>query len=301
MVFGHERAIERSQQTLYSEVIAQASIGYAVEWKRVPLRAPSYDVNRMKRMSAASLTPFEKLTQQLEQLPLWVKQVIYAVLRQELERALSSATLTAYSPADTLQIWRPELTSQSQQPSGQAPAALVKVLHFARYKKTVMDMAIMNGWSLEQTAILLLDALDRNLLLPPKSGVIMATLTYLGGKIRLGEYLVKIGRLTIEQLDQALRTQMYIDESLGERTGIANVLINLGYINRQDSEGILLLKEESKKVIRAETLLNMGGQDANEGASVEMDRLRTQLNQASQRIQQLELRCQELQQAQGRR
>ncbi|MBK8189478.1 MAG: hypothetical protein IPK79_03420 [Vampirovibrionales bacterium] len=252
-------------------------------------------------MSAASLTPFEKLTQQLEQLPLWVKQVIYAVLRQELERALSSATLTAYSPADTLQIWRPELTSQSQQPSGQAPAALVKVLHFARYKKTVMDMAIMNGWSLEQTAILLLDALDRNLLLPPKSGVIMATLTYLGGKIRLGEYLVKIGRLTIEQLDQALRTQMYIDESLGERTGIANVLINLGYINRQDSEGILLLKEESKKVIRAETLLNMGGQDANEGASVEMDRLRTQLNQASQRIQQLELRCQELQQAQGRR
>lgn len=249
--------------------------------------------------AAASLTPFEKLTQQLAQLPLWVKQVIYAILRQELERALSSATLTAYSPTDTLQIWVPELTAQAQQATSQAPAALVKVLHFARYKKNVMDMAIMNGWSLEQTAILLLDALDRNLILPPKSGIIMATLTYLGGKIRLGEYLVKIGRLTIEQLDQALRTQMYIDESLGERTGIANVLINLGYINRQDSEGILLLKEESKKVIRAEALLNMGG-EASPSAG-EMDRMRTQLTQAHQRIQQLELRCQELQQAQAKK
>ena len=58
-----------------------------------------------------------------------------------------------------------------------------------------------------------------------------------------------MGRISVEQLDQALRTQQYIEESMHEHTGIANILINLGYITRQDTEGILFLKEESRTVI----------------------------------------------------
>ena len=61
----------------------------------------------------------------------------------------------------------------------------------------------------------------------------------LAGRTRLGEYLVKINRLSIEQLDQALRTQRYIEESMGERTGIANVLINLPMVGDERYTGIM--------------------------------------------------------------
>ncbi len=199
----------------------------------------------------ASGSPFEKLQQQILSLPLWVKQVFYSVLKQELESILSKRTLDTFQPEDTLQVWHPELTHAGSKaldvPSGEYSPELIKVLRMARQGKAVIDITLLNHWTLEECSIHLLTAISKELILAPKSGIIQATILYLAGRVRLGEYLVKIGRVTVEQLDQALRTQRYIEESLGERTGIANVLINLGYINKMDSEGILFLKEESRK------------------------------------------------------
>ena len=77
----------------------------------------------------------------------------------------------------------------------------------------------------------------------------MASIEYLSGRTRLGEYLLKLGLIRPEQLDQALRAQKYIDEAMSDHTKLANILINLGYITRKDSETILFLKDESKKPI----------------------------------------------------
>ncbi len=255
-------------------------------------------------MSSNVTSPFEKLNSQILALPLWVKQVIYSVLKQELEHLLSKSTLDTFQPDDTLQLWRPELTHQGikevEQPSGQHNPGIMKTLHFIKQGKTTVDIAILNGWTLEQASMYLLEAIQKELINPPKSGIIQATILYMAGRIRLGEYLVKIGRLTVEQLDQALRTQRYIEESLGERTGIANVLINLGYINKQDSEGILFLKEESKKAFDAHNMpvVNGGDGSAAGGPGTDMatyNKMKNQLIQANQRIQQLELMVQQLQ------
>ncbi|HEY9745097.1 MAG TPA: hypothetical protein V6C99_02640 [Oculatellaceae cyanobacterium] len=229
-------------------------------------------------------TAFDQLIQQLSAFPLWMKQVLYAQLRNDLETCMSKATLDAFSPEHTLQLWVPELTRQGQgeleQPSGQFAQGIYRLLHLVKFRKNVVNITILNNWSLEQCAQHLLHAIDRELVMPPRSAVIMGTVEYLAGKTRLGEYLVKINRLTVEQLDQALRTQKAIQEAMGERTGIANVLINLGYIKREDSEGILFLKEESKKALQT------GLSSTTDPAAVA--RLQQQLQQAMARIRQLE-------------
>ncbi len=226
---------------------------------------------------------FDQLMQQLSSLPLWVKQVVYTQLRMELEHAMSKSTMEAFGVEHTLQLWEPELTragtAELERPSGHAQQSTLRLMHLCRYRKNVVNIAVMNNWTLEQTASFLVEALEHQFITPPRSAVIMATIEYMIGRTRLGEYLVKINRLTTEQLDQALRTQKYIEESMGERTGIANVLINLGYIKKEDSEGILFLKEESKKPFR-------GLQGS--GSSDDSARLQAQLNQAVQRIRQLE-------------
>jgi hypothetical protein len=231
-------------------------------------------------------TAFDMLMHQLSVLPLWVKQVIYAQLRRELEAALSKTTLEAFGADHTLQLWIPEISRQGilelERPTGQLPQMVLRVLHLARNHKSVMSITIMNNWSLEHCAAFLTQAIEKTLLLPPKSHIVQGTIDYLAGRTRLGEYLVKINRLSLAQLDQALRTQKAIEEAMGAKTGLANVLINLGYIKKEDSEAILFLKEESRRVLDVADL-TLGG-----GSPEVVNRLNSQLQQAIQRIRELE-------------
>jgi hypothetical protein len=202
-------------------------------------------------MENLELTAFDALIKQISRLPLWVKQVVYTRIRQELELALSPSTLQAFSPEHTLQLWVPEINRRGIEDMEKAdqrpPGPVLRLLHQVRRRKSVIDITVLNEWSLAQCADALAQALTLNLLEAPQSTVISGTIDYLAGRIRLGEYLVKIDRLTVDQLDQALRTQRTIEEAMGERLGIANVLINLGYIKKEDSESILFLKQESRK------------------------------------------------------
>lgn len=245
-------------------------------------------------MGSLPPTAFDSMMQQLTTLPLWVKQVLYAQLRYELETSMSKSTLEAFGPEHTLQLWVPELTrngaAELERPTGQYEQGILRLLHLVRYRKNVVNITILNNWSLEQCCMFLTQVVEKELVVPPRSTTIRATIDYLAGRTRLGEYLVKINRLSIEQLDQALRTQKYIEESMGDRTGIANVLINLGYIKKEDSEGILFLKQESRKAFEGLQGLNMPA--PNEA----MTRLQGQLNQAMARIRDLETQNYQLQQ-----
>ena len=69
----------------------------------------------------------------------------------------------------------------------------------------------------------------------------------MSGKIRLGEYFIKINKITIEQVNEALKKQKPLEESLGDRPGLAEILISLNFLSRKDTEGILLLKEDCQK------------------------------------------------------
>jgi hypothetical protein len=238
-------------------------------------------------MGSLPPTAFDILMHQLGALPLWIKQVLYTQLRHELEATMSKATLEAFGPEHTLQLWVPEITRQGlselEHPTGKFDQSVLRMLHLTRYKKNIVTITILNNWSLEQCAVFLLQAIEHELVVPPRSVTIIGTIEYLTGRTRLGEYLVKIKRLSIEQLDQALRTQRAIEEAMGERTGIANVLINLGYIKKEDSEAILFLKEESRKPFQ------WGSPTSGTGASAEaVSRLQNQLQQAVNRIKELE-------------
>jgi hypothetical protein len=204
-------------------------------------------------------TPFETMMGQLQELPLWIKQVLYTQLKSDLEGSLAKSTLDTFAQSDSLQLFVPNVTSNGyrevEQPTGRVEPAVIKLLSMAGQGSNVMNICILNHWSLEQCALYLEQAIERQLIQPSGSGVISATIQYLANKIRLGEYLVQIGRLSVEQLAQALRTQRYIAEALEERTGIGNVLINLGFITKEDAEGILFLKEESKKTYKPGSML----------------------------------------------
>jgi hypothetical protein len=249
-------------------------------------------------MTNPSPIVFEQIMQEISGLPLWIKHVIFLQLRSDLEKSLTKSTLDGLGDSDSLQLMVPQVThagkQELEQPSGRNTQELLRLLHCANRQKNVVNICIINNWTLEQCSILLVEAIEKQYVTPPVSVHTQATLLYLGNRIRIGDYLVKIGRLTLEQLDQALRTQRYIEESLGEKTGIANVLINLGYIHKKDSEGILFLKEESKKVFPFNTF----GASLRSGSPSGGDttKLQSELIEAREKYRQLELLYRQLQQ-----
>ncbi|MEB3245685.1 MAG: hypothetical protein VKJ06_06850 [Vampirovibrionales bacterium] len=203
--------------------------------------------------TAANIAPFTLpgLMAQIDTLPLWVKQVVYAELRSEMERHFVRKTLETFNKDNLLPLYVPSLTPHGlknvSSPDPGLSLPMHRLLCLSQQKTTVVNMCITEQWSLAECSKLILEALKQTLLNVPASPIVYATIEYLSGTIRLGNYMVKIGRITVHQLDEALRTQHYISEAMGEKTGIANVLINLGYITKEDAEGILFLKSESQK------------------------------------------------------
>ena len=205
-------------------------------------------------MMTYSPSAFELLTRQISTLPLWIKQVIYHQVRADLEQSMSKTALDTFAEQDLLQMWVPPVTHAGKKelelPNGQGNPSTKQLLYMASFGKSVLHICVHHQWTLEHCTMLLLDAIERQFITLPTSYIMEATIHYLANRIRIGEYLVKIGRVSVEQLDQSLRTQKYIEDALGEKSGLADVLINLGYINRHDSDGILFLKDESKKSLR---------------------------------------------------
>jgi hypothetical protein len=202
-------------------------------------------------MSAQGLTSFEGLINHILGLPLWIKQVVYTELKSDLETSSARFTLEMINKDDTLPLFVPPITFLGRKEletktRGLAPETY-RFLEGAEKTMRILDICIENSWTLETCAIQMLMCMDQELISPPRSPVISGTAQYLAGRIRLGEYLIKLNKISIDQLDQALRTQKYIEHSIGERTGLGEVLINLGYITKNDTESILFLKEESRK------------------------------------------------------
>lgn len=202
-------------------------------------------------MTSKGNSSFDKLIKHIKTLPLWIKQVLFTEIKQDLEGSNARMTLELLKTEDSLPLFQPNLSfignKELETRSRKLQPEAYSLLDGAAKRQRVLEICIHNGWNLEFCTIQLINCMDMELISTPKSMVLNGTIQYLSNRIRLGEYLIKLNKISIDQLDQALRTQKYIEHSVGERTGLAEVLINLGYITTHDTESILFIKEESKK------------------------------------------------------
>ena len=193
----------------------------------------------------------EKLFGELMSLPLWVKLSLFLDLKSELSHYLSGTSLENLGTEEPIALYTPRLTVDGENFLKTAPSdSMMKpLLSDCKMNLSTLDLCLRHHLSLADFCEQILRAIDQRWVVSPQSTKTCASLEYLAGRIRIGEYLVKAGFIRPEQLDQALRAQKYIDEAMDDHTKLANILINLGYITRKDSETILFLKAESQKQV----------------------------------------------------
>lgn len=229
---------------------------------------------------------FKAFIEKIKELPIWTRQVLYTELKEEFEKDPVKECLGSMKKEDIFQLYVPKITLigkrelETRAKKLQPNSYLLLEATFENLN--IMEITIKNNWSFDECSLYFIEALNFDLISIPESPAVKGTALYLSSKIRLGEYFVKLGKITIEQLDEALRNQKYIEKTVGDKRGLAEVLINLGFITKHDTDGILLLKEEAKKRYIPD---NIGG--GSSGNPDEMTMLKEQLNKLMKENNQL--------------
>ena len=76
--------------------------------------------------------------------------------------------------------------------------------------------------------------------------LISAIAGFIAGKYRTGEYLIRAGKMTIEQLDTVLNRQQELKDS-GKHVFIAELMVQMGFVQEKDVKSVIFMKEEAGK------------------------------------------------------
>lgn len=181
-------------------------------------------------------------------LPLWVKEVLYLNLQEDLLNY--SFGLQYLDKNDIYQYYKPALTYLGKKELASRDSNLhpdiYKFMDSASQDLNIIEITLNNYWTLEETAKFNLECIDKEFVIPPSTKNSKAMALYLAGKIRIGEYFKRIDKIDVDQLDVAIRKQKEL-ENAGQKKGMATVMIDLGYITEQDTKTVLYIKDEGKK------------------------------------------------------
>ena len=187
----------------------------------------------------------------IKNLPVWVKQVIANELTSELDTQLSEFTELVDSK-NLFQNMKLELTSWAKSEIIEKKLGLSEsyyiFLNDMYAGLSIFDSTIKNSWSFSDTAKIFcrLCELDFFVLPDIEQNTTVAVAMFLAGRLRTGEFLNRIGKISRTKLDEAIRYQQQRN-SEGVHIKMASVLIKLGFISDKGLDSLLLLKEEAKK------------------------------------------------------
>lgn len=193
--------------------------------------------------------------------------------------------------ADIYSLFLPELTFKGKKEfdtreRGHEPN-IYKLLQSTILKKRVVDIAVDNFWSLEDLSKLLSECIKQEYIKTPENDVINATLYYMSGEIRLGEYAKRAKLIDVVQLDQAMRRQKELNATNGAVVPIGEVLIQLGFLTKDAISKIILIKDDCKRRFvygggNTEPVQQQTNEIAQSRMNIEMQQMKMQLQRYAQ-------------------
>ena len=188
----------------------------------------------------------------MQNLPMWVKQVLAAELSEDLNSKLADFTslmdgenLFQYLCPKTTVKGKSELTEKKMSFSD---AYYVFLKDCIDAQCSIFEVTLKNNWALSDAAKIFIKLYELEFIIVPgeKTEVNIALGAFIANKIKTGEFLKKIGKIDAVQLEQALRYQKQLNEE-GRHMKMVSILIKMGFITDKGLDSLIQLKEESKR------------------------------------------------------
>lgn len=181
--------------------------------------------------------------------PLWIKQTIFIKLSQDLTQYLSNEFIDLQE-GNLFHVYKPVLSERGQNElltkESEYDELIYTFLNCCTKQMSLIDIAIDNNLTMEEVAKAFMFCKTSKFFSSEVPNLISAIAGFIAGKYRTGEYLIRAGKMTIEQLDQVLNRQQEINAS-GKHVFIAELMVQMGFVTDVDVKSIIFMKEESGK------------------------------------------------------
>lgn len=171
--------------------------------------------------------------------PGWIKEIIYIKLSEDIDKDNQLAyTFATYKPILTYK-GRCELDFKK---SG-FDTNIYNILDASDNDCSISEMILNTYMSMEEIAGYFLFCVDEGYFELPDNSQILNIAGFLAGKYRTGEYFVKDGIISENELDTAIKTK----ENDTHHKKFGQYLIDLGLITQKQLDTVIHIKEEAKK------------------------------------------------------
>ncbi len=199
--------------------------------------------------------------------PLWIKQVVFFRLYQNMKENYCERYII--NNADKIFSMNiPTLTFQGKNELWDKASGLdSNIYNFLKYVHdgySILEISLNMFMSVEEIAKLYIFCLEQNYIEAPDSEEVYAMAGFIAGKFPTGDYFLKNGSITIDQLDIAIAEQKK-NADRGQHELIGKVLVKMGFLTEETVKTLFRLKADSRKrfVINPDMLPDSNGEVKN--------------------------------------
>ena len=181
--------------------------------------------------------------------PLWIKQTIFLDLSKDLTNYLSNEFLDV-EEGELFHVYKPELSELGKNElatkESKFDESIYSFLSSCSKGMTLMEVAIENSFTMEEVSKAFTFCKTSGFFSKDVPKLVAAIAGFIAGKYRTGEYFIRAGKMTIEQLDQVLTKQQEMNDE-GKHVFIAELMVQMGFVRERDVKSVIFMKEESGK------------------------------------------------------
>ena len=189
--------------------------------------------------------------QNIKNFPIWVKQVITKEIFDDLNKKLEEFSELA-EINDLFQYMCPKVTFKGKQELQEKTLGLsdgyYTFLQELLNENNIFEITIKNSWTLADSAKIFCRLCEMEYITVPDylANKNVAIAQFIAGRLKTGEFLKRINKISTVQLEQAIRYQKELNDE-GRHIKMASILIKLGFITDKGLDSLLLLKDEARK------------------------------------------------------
>ena len=181
--------------------------------------------------------------------PLWIKQTIFLNLSKDLNTYLSNEFLDVEED-ELFHVYKPVLSEMGQTElltkESNFDESIYSFLNCCAKGMSLIEIAIENNFTMEEVSKAFTFCKTSGFFSSEVPKLVAAIAGFIAGKYRTGEYFIRAGKMTIEQLDEVLNKQQEMNDA-GKHVFIAELMVQLGYVRELDVKSIIFMKEEAGK------------------------------------------------------
>lgn len=181
--------------------------------------------------------------------PLWIKQTIFLNLSKDLNTYLSNEFLDVEED-ELFHVYKPVLSEMGQTElltkESNFDESIYSFLNCCSKGMSLIEIAIENNFTMEEVSKAFTFCKTSGFFSSEVPKLVAAIAGFIAGKYRTGEYFIRAGKMTIEQLDEVLNKQQEMNDA-GKHVFIAELMVQLGYVRELDVKSIIFMKEEAGK------------------------------------------------------